>query len=202
MGILRASTGQAAANVVAFACTMGIITALPAWAGATRVMDDLDTQAEVAHKVVLRQVRRTLKRDWMMSLLSVVLIFLGLFTAFTSWAYFEGSTRWGLLAGALFLYCIMALLLVNYTHAAGTLPYAATRNQVMDVTMRRIITHPVRALAAVFAVLVCLPLWVLAPLAVGFGITLPAWLVDRVWKGVDTLGVEVTQDRTDLDDEL
>ena len=185
MGILRRSTGLAAANLVAFACSLGIVTALPAWAGAARVVSNLDEASDEPANVILSQIKHTLRRDWWLSLVALAMIGTGVVSLLITWGWFGGWLRVALILILVILYLAIALVLVNYTHAASTLPMEASYQQVIEQTMRRIVEYPRQSLLSALAVVLCAPLWLLAPLAVALGIVVPAWLVHRIWAPIE-----------------
>ena len=197
MGILQRSTALTGANVVAFAYSLGVVTALPAWAGATRVVSDLDVEDRPVN-VILAQVKRTFVRDWWLSLATVVAFGLGAVSLVTAWGWFTGWRQVLILVLLAVVHLTLGVLVVSYTRSAGTLPLGASRGQVMDQAMRRVVEYPGRSLLSALAVVVCLPLWVLAPLAIAFGIVLPLWLVHRIWAPIE---VQVEEDDPLCNDE-
>ena len=185
MPILQRSTTLAAANVVAFACCLGVVTALPAWAGATRVVANVDACHREAPSVVLSQVRQTVRRDGWLSLAAVVVTILGLVSLVSAYGYLGGMLQVAMLALLCLVYLVIAVLLASYVRASGTLPMVATRQQVMDQAMRRILEYPGRAVGSALLMLVCAPVWLVAPLAVGFGLILPIGLAHLVWRRIE-----------------
>ncbi|MGA4670792.1 hypothetical protein ACPCG0_13510 [Propionibacteriaceae bacterium Y1923] len=185
MAILHRSTTLAAANVVAFACCLGVVTALPAWAGATRVVANVDAAHRQAPHIVLAQIKHTFTRDWWLSLAAAVLGVLGTASFLSVGVYLSGTTRIVGLAVLAVVYLLGAVLLANYVRAAGTLPMPATRAQVMTETMRRIVEYPGRAVGSTLLMLLCAPLWLVAPLAIAFGIILPIGLAHLVWRRIE-----------------
>lgn len=185
MAILQRSTTLAAANVVAFACCLGVVTALPAWAGATRVVANVDAAEREAPTIVLSQIKQTFRRDWWLSLIAVVVTALGAVSLVSAFGYLDGWFRVGMMLVLSLLYVAIATLLASYVRAAGTLPMPATRPQVMEQAMRRVIEYPGRALGSTLLMLACAPLWVLAPLAIAFGIIGPIGLAHLVWRPIE-----------------
>lgn len=185
MALLQRSTTLAAANVVAFACCFGVVTALPAWAGATRVVANVDAARGEAPTIVLSQVKQTFRRDWWLSLAGVAAAVLGVVSAVTAYGYLSGVLRVAMLVVLGAVYLVIAVLFASYVRAAGTLPLPATRHQVSEQAMRRILEYPGRALVSALVMLLCAPVWLVAPLAVGFGLTLPIGLAHLVWRQIE-----------------
>lgn len=191
MPILQRSTTLAAANVVAFACCLAVVTVVPAWAGATRVVANVDASHREAPSVVLAQVRQTWRRDGWLSLAAVVVAGLGLVSLVSAYGYLSGMVRVGMLVVLALVHLVIAVLLASYVRSAGTLPMPATRQQVTEQAMRRIVEYPGRAVVSTLLMLVCAPVWVVAPLAVAFGLTLPIGLAHLVWRRIE---VDVADD--------
>lgn len=182
---LRRSTTLTGANLVAMVCMFGIVSALPAIAGVVRVLRDRTLERGDIVRTLLSHVRRTVGRDWPLSLALVACVMVGAVTLASVLGWFAGGTKWGLLGLTLLVYCTLGLLLAGYAQASGTLPPDAPRRDVMELAMRRIMASPGRSLLAVLVLVCCLPLWLLAPLAVVCGITLPVWLHNRLWRPFD-----------------
>ena len=159
-----------------------VLGLVPATAGAQRVMTRLDDHAEEAGAVVLRQLRRTWWRDLPVSLgvlahLAAVAATVALLVQGT-----EGAARVFLVGLLVPVHWAAAAMTACYVRAAATLPLDAPRGEVLDAAIDLGLSHPLRALLTVPAVLLAAPTYVLAPLTVACGIAAPAWVVDQVWR--------------------
>lgn len=79
------------------------------------------------------------------------------------------------------VYWIAGALLATYVRAAAVLPPAASRREVVEATAALVAAHPGRSLATVAVVLATAPVWVLAPLTIACGVSVPAWAVNALW---------------------
>lgn len=159
-----------------------VLGLVPAAAGNQRVMTRLDHHADEAGTVVLRQLRRTWWRDLPVSLGMLVYLGLGAATvALMVWAY-DGPARVYFVGLLVPVYWVVGAAIAAYVRAAATLPLTATRAVVLSAAGQLALTHPVRALLTVPATLLTGPAYVLAPLTVACGLSLPAWVLAQVWR--------------------
>ena len=173
-----------AGNLIGLACMLGLVTFIPAIAGVVKILREPWEREDIA-KAIPRHIGRTFLRDLPMSLVSVLALAIGLSSTVSVFGWLTGGARVAALVALVVVYGAVGLLLAAYAHAAGTLPPTASRSEVMELAMARIQASPGRAALAVLAVWLTLPLWLFAPAAVACGITLPAWLLDRLWRPAD-----------------
>lgn len=181
MRFLRIPAAFIGANFAGLACVLSVVGTVPGLAGNARVMSDLDEHADTSGMVVVRQVRRTLRRDLPVSLVAWLVVAAGAGTVWLMVNAFDGGTR-VFFAGLLVpVYWVVGALLSAYVQAAGTLPLEAPRSAVVQRAGHLALTRRVRALLTVPLLLVLTPVWALAPLTVACGVSVPAWALGRLW---------------------
>ncbi|WP_420112256.1 hypothetical protein [Pseudactinotalea sp.] len=159
-----------------------VLGLVPAAAGNQRVMSRLDHHADEAGTVVLRQLRRTWWRDLPVSLGMLVYLGLGAATvALMAWVY-EGPVRVYFVGMLVPVYWVVGAAIAAYVRAAATMPLTATRTEVLSAAGHLALTYPVRALLTVPATVLAAPAYVLAPLTVACGLSLPAWVLAQIWR--------------------
>lgn len=181
LNFLRIPAAFIAANWAGLVGVLLLVGVVPAFAGNQRVTSGLDEHVDDAGVAVLRQLRRTWWRDlpatcafWAALVLgaATVALMVGVFDAPTR-VFFTGllvPVYWG--AGALFN-C--------YVRAAATLPLEATRGDVTDEMLRLALRHPLRAAATMLVVAATTPVWILAPITIACGLSVPAWALGSLW---------------------
>ena len=176
----------AAANLLAFVCAILVLPLVPGFAAAVRVVREPDPDGVRQAWVRTRdQVRQTFRRDWWLGVVLVVFLGLGAISLATAWAYFEGVVRVALMVVVVVVHLLIIAMIITYAHAAGSLPLSASGTQVTTLAMTRLRHRPVGlAITAVLFVL-GIPLWVFPPLALAFGLVLPAWLLTKLWTPLD-----------------
>lgn len=186
VAFLRIPAAFISANWAGLLCVLTVVGAVPGFAGNARVMADLDEHADTSGRVVLRQLRRTVRRDLPVSLGFWAYVVVGVATVALLVNVFEGGTR--VFFGGLLLpvYWVVGAAVGAYVRAAGTLPVTATRGEVVEESVRLVLRSPARALLSVVVVIAATPVWVLAPITVACGLSLPAWLLARTWGRVPT----------------
>lgn len=176
----------AAANLLAFVCAILVLPLVPGFAAAVRVVREPDPDGVRQTWVRTRdQVRQTFRRDWWIGVVLVGFIGLGAISLATAWAYFEGVVRIGLMVVVLAIHLLIITMIITYAHAAGTLPLNASGQQITTLAMTRLRHGPVGLAVTAIVFVLGIPLWVVAPLALAFGLVLPAWLLTKVWAPLD-----------------
>lgn len=184
--IVRALTIPAAFFATNWAAILLIITvigAVPALIAATRTTTDLQAHADRGFRETLRVGVILLRRDWLISLAmwALVVLLVGNSLILTNLA--SGSTRVFLVGIAL----PPSWLAVSYLSAyvvAGASAVEAARGAVAARALALVMKRPVRALVAPAVILAVSPLWLLAPLTIAIGFSLPPFLVAKFWTPV------------------
>ncbi|PWH06271.1 hypothetical protein DEO23_04605 [Brachybacterium endophyticum] len=168
-----------AANAAALLGVLTVIGLVTALAAATRTTTRLGDSADTAFRSTISRIRRTLLRDAPTSALLVLTIlaigFDGLFLA-----SLPASSR-VLVAGVLTppTWAMIAWLSAYVRVAAESeeVDWLAVAREAMGLCASR----PLRALLAPLAVAVLSPLWLLAPLTIACGFSLPPLLTATLW---------------------
>ena len=185
-GLVRVLTRPAAflgVNWAALLAVLSVVGIVPALAGATRVTGDLARHEDEAFTATLGHVRRTLRRDGPASL-----VLLGVAAGIGANALVLPR-----LDASLRVFAVGALLPVVWMLIAALSAYvdAASRDLTSD---RRDLVHgalvlmrsrPLAVLAAPPLIALLSPLWLLAPLTIAVGFSVPPWCVGRLWSGAD-----------------
>jgi len=196
-GMVRFLTKPAAFFAANWAAMLGILTVVgivPALAGATRVTGDLAQYEEEAFTSTLRHVRRTLRRDGPASaLLLLVLGGIGL----NGLVLPRLAPDLRVFAVGLMLPVVWGLVGVLSAHVAvAAQDAAAARGDVMLRALALVVRRPAAALAAPALVALLSPLWLLAPLTIACGFSIPPWVLGRLWGvGRDGGGAEAVADQ-------
>lgn len=179
MRFLRVPATFLATNWAALLGVLTLVGIVPALAAATRVTSLLDEHADDAFTATLRHVRRTLRRDAPVSgLLLMVVAGIVLNGLLLPRMPAEGRV---LLVGALVpMVGALIALLSAYVVVAAEQP-GADRTTVVLETVRRVLRRPLAALFAPVLVVLMAPLWLLAPLTIACGMSVPPWLLGRLW---------------------
>lgn len=168
-----------AANAAALAGVLALVGLVPALAGAGMVLDRFAAHGDEAFRAAVRHQRATWRRDlpvtcgtWML-LAAVggnVLVLPRL----------PGDLR-VLAVGAMLpaLWALISWISAYITVAADA---RLDRTALVLATTHRMITHPVRALAAPAIVLAVSPLWLLAPFTLACGLAVPPYLLHALWR--------------------
>lgn len=182
--IVRALTIPAAflaANWGAMLMVLTVVGTVPALISATRTTVDLHTHADRAFRETLRSSAVLVRRDWVMSLALVAILALGVGNAAILTDLASGSTRVVLVGVALPPTWLVVSFFSAYvvTGASGDLD--APRGAVAGAALALMMGRPLRALLIPAAVIAVSPLWMLAPLTIAIGFSLPPFLVAKVW---------------------
>ena len=181
-GMVRFLTKPAAFFAANWAAMLGILTVIgivPALAGATRVTGDLEQYEDEAFTSTLRHVRRTLLRDGPASLL-LLLVLGGLVLNALVLPRLQPDLR--VFAVGLMLPVLWVLVSVLSAYVAVAARDAgAERSEVMLRALALVMRRPVAALAAPALVVLLSPVWLLAPLTIACGFSVPPWILGRLW---------------------
>lgn len=181
-GLVRFLTKPAAFLGANWAALLGILTVIgivPALAGATRTTSDLEQYEDAAFTTTLGHVRRTLRRDAPASIL-LLLVLGGIGTNALALPRMEASARVFAVGLMLPVVWLMVALLSAYVVAASR-DQRAKRTAIMLGAVALVMRRPFSALVAPGLIVVLSPLWLLAPLTIACGFSVPPWVVARVW---------------------
>lgn len=182
--IVRALTVPAAffaANWAALLLALTVVGVIPSLSAATRTTMDLATHADQPFKDTLRAGWTLLRRDWPVSLALWALFVLASGNALILAGVAAGGTRVFLVGVALPPTWLAISYLSAYVLVAATSPLIAQRGEISGAALRLIAQRPLRALLVPLAIIAVSPLWMLAPLTVAIGFSLPPFLVAKVW---------------------
>lgn len=175
-----------AANWAALLLVLTLVGLVPALSAATRTTTDLHTHADRAFRETLRSGAILLRRDWPLSLALWGLLGLLVGNALILTQFATGGTRVFLVGLALPPMWLVVSFLSAYVVIASLSDLRAPRGAVAGAALRLVLGRPLRALLIPFAVIAVSPLWMLAPLTVAIGASLPPFLVAKVWgPGID-----------------
>ncbi|GAA1312654.1 hypothetical protein [Brachybacterium tyrofermentans] len=181
-GLVRFLTKPAAFLGANWAALLGILTVIgivPALAGATRTTSDLEQYEDAAFTTTLGHVRRTLRRDAPMSIL-LLLVLGGIGANALVLPSMAPSTRVFAVGLMLPVVWVMVALLSAYVVAAAR-DQLADRPTVVLRALALVARRPLSALLTPALVVVLSPVWLLAPLTIACGFSVPPWVVGRVW---------------------
>jgi hypothetical protein len=182
--LVRALTVPAAfvaANWAALLLVLTVIGTVPALISATRTTTDLDTHADRAFRETLRAGAVMLRRDWLMSLVLWALLALLVGNSVILAGLASGGTRVFLVGLALPPMWLVVSYLSAYVRTAAAQELTAPRGEVAGAALALMMRRPLRALLAPLAIIAVSPLWMLAPLTIAIGASLPPFLVAKVW---------------------
>lgn len=187
--IVRALTTPAAffaTNWAAILLILTVIGTVPALVAATRTTMDLRCHADRAFRETLRVSAVLLRRDWALSLALWALLLLIAANALILTDLATGGTRVFLVGISLPPTWLAVSALSAYVVTAASKDPTAPRGEVAGTALTLMMRRPVRALLAPATIITVVPLWVLAPLTIAFGFSLPPFLVARFWGPVDS----------------
>ncbi len=170
-----------AANWAALLLALTVVGMVPALIAATRTTVDLHLHADRAFRETLRHGVRLLRRDWAASVALWVLLALGVGNALILTDVAAGGTRVLLVGMALPPTWLAVAFLSAYVVVAARQEPTATLGAVARAALTLLMTRPLRALAISAVIVAVSPLWLLAPLTIAIGLSLPPFLVARVW---------------------
>jgi hypothetical protein len=167
-----------AANWAALLGVLTVVGLVPALAGATRATTHPEADDDVTFTSVLAHLRATIRRDWPVSLAAWAFLAFLVGDAIIL-ASADVATR-VFLAGALIpvAWAVTAWLSAYVVSAADPAP---ARGEVVRTATWRLVRQPGRALLAPALVLLLSPVWLLAPLTIAIGFSLPPWVLGKSW---------------------
>ena len=183
-GLVRWLTKPAAFLGTNWAAMLGMLTVVgivPALAGATRVTGDLDRYEEEAFRATLRHLRRTVRRDAPASLL---LLFVGVGVGANALVlpHLEAPLR-VLAVGVLLPLVWMLVATLSAYVAAAARDRCSDRRELVLAAVVLMRSRPLAVLAAPPLIALLSPLWLLAPLTIAVGFSVPPWCLGRLWHG-------------------
>jgi hypothetical protein len=183
-GIVRFLTVPSAffaANWAAMLLILTVIGVVPALAGATRVTTRVGELGDRAFTGVLRHARATWVRDLPASvaLWAALALVVGDVLVLTRVA--DGPTQVFLVGVTAPAVWAATAWLSAYVVTAGAAEADASLGQVARRASYLLLSRPLRALVVPAAIVAVSPLWLLAPLTIAIGFSLPPFLVAKVW---------------------
>lgn len=169
------------ANWAALLGVLTVVGIVPALAGATRVTGDLARHEDAAFTSTLRHLRRTLRRDAPASLL-MLFVAVGIGANALVLPRLEPSLR-VLAVGVLLPLIWAAVAALSAYVVAAARDRTAERTDVVIATLALLRDRPLAALAAPPLIVLLSPLWLLAPLTLAVGFSVPPWVLGRLWGG-------------------
>ena len=181
-GLVRFFVKPAAFLAANWAAMLGILTIagiVPALSGATRVTGDLRQYEDSAFRSALTHIRRTLRRDAPASLL-LLLVAGGIAGNSLLLPQLDTSVRVFVVGLLLPVLWVLVSLLSAYVVVASR-SGDMTRQEVVLGAMALVLRRPVAALLAPAFIALLSPLWLLAPLTIACGFSIPPWILGRLW---------------------
>lgn len=186
--LVRALTTPAAFFATNWAAILAILTVVglgPALVAATRTTTDLRSHADRAFRETLRASAVLVRRDWVLSfaLWALLLLIAGNALILTDLA--AGGTRVFLVGISLPPTWLAVSYLSAYVVAAAASDLGTSRGAVSRRALTLVMSRPLRALLAPVVIIGVAPLWLLAPLTIAIGFSLPPFFVARFWGRLD-----------------
>lgn len=181
-GLVRLFVKPAAFLAANWAAMLGILTIagiVPALAGATRITGDLPEHEDSAFKDTLEHVRRTLRRDGPASL-GVLMVLVALVGNVAVLPQLDPSLRVFAVGVTIPVLWTLVAVLSAYVRVAAD-DQIAERSTIALGALALVVRRPAAALAAPALIALLAPLWLLAPLTIACGFSVPPWLVGRLW---------------------
>jgi len=170
-----------AANWAALLLALTVVGTVPALIAATRTTVDLHLHADRAFRETLRHGARLLRRDWVLSVALWAMLAVGVGNALILTDLAAGGTR-VLLAGMALPPTWLAVAFFSaYVVVGARAEPTAALGTVARAALMLLLTRPLRALAVPAVIVAVSPLWLLAPLTIAIGLSLPPFLVAKVW---------------------
>lgn len=170
-----------AANWAALLLAITVVGTVPALVAATRTTTDLHAHADRGFRETLRAGVVLLRRDGPVSLVLWGMLALLVGNSLILAELASGSTRVFLAGLALPPTWLVVSFLSAYVLVASETALDAPRGTVAGAALRLMMHRPLRALLIPLAVVAVSPLWMLAPLTIAIGFSLPPFLVARAW---------------------
>lgn len=170
-----------AANWAALLMIPTVLGTVPALVATTRTTTDLPEHGDRAFRETLTASVRLLRRDGPASLVlwAVIILLAGDIAILT--LLVEGGTRVLLVGMALPPLWVAVSVLSAYVVAAASQGIDAGRRDVVRAAITLALRRPGRALLAPAMIVALAPLWLLAPLTIAIGVSLPPHVLARFW---------------------
>lgn len=183
-GLVRLLVKPAAFLGTNWAAMLGVLTVVgivPALAGATRVTGDLSRHEDEAFTTTLRHLRRTLRRD---APASVVLLCVaaGIGANALVLPRLDASLRVFAVGALIPLVWVLVAALSAYVASAAR-DLTSDRRDLVHAVLMLMRSRPLAVLAAPPLIALLSPLWLLAPLTIAVGFSVPPWCLGRLWHG-------------------
>ncbi len=181
-GLVRLLAKPAAfvgANWAALLACLTVVGIVPALAGATRTTSDLARYEDAAFTATLTHARRTVRRDAPVSGL-LLLVLAGIGGNALVLPRLDPSLRVFAVGLVLPLVWLMISLLSAYVVVASR-DQSVQRSAVVLQTVALIARRPLAAMLAPALIVLLSPVWLLAPLTIACGLSLPPWVLGRLW---------------------
>lgn len=171
-----------AANWAALVGVVSVVGLVPALASAVRATTHPDADDDVTFTAGLTHLRRTWRRDLPVTLgtWTFLALLLGDAIIVTS---IDGGARVFLVGAVLPVAWAVTAWLTAYVTCAAE--QGVDRREVAGRATALVVRRPLRALLAPALVLVLAPVWLLAPLTIAVGFSLPPWVLARAWGAAD-----------------
>lgn len=179
-----------ASNWAAMLGVLTVVGIVPALSGATRITADLSQYEDSAFTSTLGHLRRTLRRDAPASMLLLLVLCGGVGNAMVL-PQLDPSLRVFAVGVTLPVLWMLVAVLSAYIVIAAR-DAATERSQVVVATLALVIHRPVAALVAPGLIVLLSPLWLLAPLTIACGFSIPPWVVGRLWGAAASIPGEQT----------
>lgn len=181
-GILRFFVVPGALIATNWAALLGALTVIglvPALAAATRTMSRLREHPDSAFRSTVSRARGTLRRDAPTSALAVLVILAAAFDALFVASLPAPSRVFAVGLLAPFAWATLAWIsaYVQVAAEAATPSWFDVAREAMGLCLSR----PLRALLAPAAIIALAPLWLLAPLTIACGFSLPPLVIGAMW---------------------
>lgn len=166
------------ANAAALLGVAGVLTIVPALAGAGRALSRFEEHGDEAFRAVLRHVRATWRRDAPVSLGVWMILAAVLGDVLVLPQLTPGLRALGVGAAVPLLGALISWASAYIVLAADA---SATRGHLVLATTQTLLARPGRAVLAPLTVAVLSPLWLLAPLTIALGFAVPPFLLTALW---------------------
>jgi hypothetical protein len=181
-GLLRLFVVPGALIATNWAALLGVLSVIglvPALAAATRTTSRLREHPDEAFHSTLSRARRTVRRDAPTSVLAVLVILaIGFDAVFV--ASLPAASRVfvvGVLIPPAWATIAWISAYVQVASEAGTPSWFEVAREAMGLCVRR----PLRALLVPAVIITLAPLWLLAPLTIACGFSLPPLVIGALW---------------------
>lgn len=175
-----------AANGAALIGALSVVGLVPALAGATRVTGDLAEHEDSAFRETLAHLRRTWRRDLPVSLL-LLLVVAGILGNGLVLPGLEASLRVFAVGATLPVLWVLVSVLSAYV-AVAALDSSTDRSTTVLRALALVMRRPLAALVAPALIVLLSPLWLLAPLTIACGLSVPPWVLGRLWSAGTVVG--------------